>query len=171
MSDTKTNPGEMSNFDIDKAFTYRGRKNPRYGGTFCKNELLSEVGRPGKKIYIVNLQDSTAGPGSHWTICDNLNPNYTVYCDSFGVAPPIEVEKFLKMARNKAGERKKILYNTIEIQDLDSSYCGHFCVFIGKMRLRGYKLSTIIDRFDIFHTKLNDKLVSKIKKSKYEGEI
>ena len=79
----------LSNFQIDER--YKGIK--EYGGTFSK-DLLPKLEN---KAYIINMQDSTAGNGSHWTAVININPKETVYFDSFGQDDAaLEVEKFMK---------------------------------------------------------------------------
>ena len=78
--------------------------------------------------YYVNLQDYEAGNGTHFTfffIEPKENPlrsnsSGNIYFDSFGVAPPIEVDEFLG--------NNDIMYNNRDIQDLKSKSCGWFCI-------------------------------------------
>ena len=83
--------------------------------------------------YYVNLQDYADGYGTHFTffflggtpktphsrVVGGDTP--AIYFDSFGVAPPIEVDKFL-------GTSNDIMYNNRDIQDLKSQKCGWFCI-------------------------------------------
>lgn len=55
---------ELSNVDIDRmASSLRG-----YGGCMSKDELPRSLGR---KFYVVNMQDSDKGGGTHWVLVDN----------------------------------------------------------------------------------------------------
>jgi hypothetical protein len=67
--------------------------------------------------YIVNMQDSTDGNGTHWVAMIKDNDN-NFYFDSFGCIAPIEVCNFLKDFK----------YNEKEIQDVDSKACGWYCL-------------------------------------------
>ena len=69
--------------------------------------------------YIINLENANEG-GSHWTCFQYSNGNIS-YIDSFGISPPIEV-----LQRVKKGCSLK--YSTVDIQDLDASTCGWFCI-------------------------------------------
>jgi hypothetical protein len=69
--------------------------------------------------YIINLQSSTAGNGTHWT-CFKYDSIYPlIYFDSMGFEPPIEIMEHGK---------NTILYNSKQIQDYGSSACGYFCI-------------------------------------------
>lgn len=66
---------------------------------------------------IINMDNST-GNGTHWVCFKNSSP--ALYFDSFGVPPPKEI---LKLSEN-------ILYNEKQIQDMNSSACGYFCLAV-----------------------------------------
>ena len=72
--------------------------------------------------YIVNLQSSTQGNGTHWTALKVFNKN-TVFFDSFGVWPSEEIKTFVKTRPNT-----KLGFSTKEIQDFKSDNCGYFCL-------------------------------------------
>jgi len=67
--------------------------------------------------YIVNLQSSKEGKGTHW-VCFYYTPNFSYYFDSYGYIAPLEVQ-------NKIFP---YMYNDMEIQDIDSTACGFYCV-------------------------------------------
>ena len=129
-----------------------------------KNELK---GKPKDGAYIINLQSSTAGNGTHWTMA-MVNKKEACYFDSFGVLPSEEVEDFIK-------KRKGIhlYYNHFDIQDLKSDLCGWFClaciIFINK----NMKNEDIYNAFNRFingfscNTKKNDSIL----KSFFSSEI
>jgi hypothetical protein len=69
--------------------------------------------------YIINLQSSSDGDGTHWT-CFKYDSIYPlIYYDSMGFEPPIEV---MEHGYNT------IFYNNKQIQDYNSSACGYFCI-------------------------------------------
>jgi hypothetical protein len=90
-----------------------------------KNELNKVVPKVGG--YIINLQDSTKGHGSHWTsfiIYQTPDNEYnSLYFDSYGIRPPIEVENYIKKITNN-----KIAYNLRQIQKIDTTECGYYCL-------------------------------------------
>jgi hypothetical protein len=90
-----------------------------------KNELNKVVPKVGG--YIINLQDSTKGHGSHWTsfiIYQTPDNEYnSLYFDSYGIRPPIEVENYINKITNK-----KIAYNLRQIQKIDTTECGYYCL-------------------------------------------
>ena len=61
--------------------------------TICMKDKLGWFVKDG--CYIINLQSSTSGLGTHWTalfiVCE-----YAYYFNSFGAPSPIEVCKFVK---------------------------------------------------------------------------
>jgi hypothetical protein len=76
---------------------------------------------PREGVYIVNLQSSTQGCGSHWSGII-LNKSGSFYFDSFGEPPPKETQRFIQTFDPHFG------YNSKEIQDLNSDLCGFFCM-------------------------------------------
>jgi hypothetical protein len=98
-------------------------------GVYSKNELKDlsvEVGS-----YYINLQDDDiinkdGSNGTHWTLvkvyCDDDKPYLkSLYFDSFGIGCPKIVNKFLE-------ECKPIHCNNREIQNINSTECGLYCI-------------------------------------------
>ena len=54
---------------------------------------------PREGVYIVNLQSSTQGNGTHWSGII-LNRAGSIYFDSFGELPPKEVQKFIQTLKD-----------------------------------------------------------------------
>jgi predicted class III extradiol MEMO1 family dioxygenase len=73
-----------------------------------------------------------------------MNPkdknNY--YFDSYGVEPPEDVIKWMKK------DNKKIVYNTTEIQHIDSTSCGYYCIMFIIWMLRGGDYIDFIHKFE-----------------------
>ena len=121
-------------------------QNIKLNGIYMKDELPAKLK---KGFYVVNLQSSKEGNGSHWTGL-YYSPKSSYYFDSYGFVPPIEVE--IKI--------KPYIYNDIDIQSYSSTACGFYCIaFIiymnsQKNKLRGF--NAFVQHFSR-QTKENDK--------------
>lgn len=74
--------------------------------------------------YIINLQSSTRGNGSHWTSLI-IYSQFAVYFDSYGLSIP----QPLLSAILRTNSKMKIIYSTDTIQSNTSIFCGWFCLF------------------------------------------
>jgi len=92
-----------------------------------KDKLPSVINK--NEASIVNL-DNDSGPGTHWVLIFNSDKYFknVYYFDSYGVAPPKEIEKYLRTSR------KKIAYNSSQLQNIVSTMCGFFTVYVAKGR-------------------------------------
>ena len=108
-----------SNFQLQRYF----EDEPLFGGCFSKDELRNK--KPNDKFYIVNLEDSDKGGGTHWVAVFDFLPKTIVYFDSYGVYPPTDVVKFMLKSQGK-----KPVYSKLDYQELDSSKCGQYCVLV-----------------------------------------
>ena len=79
----------LSNYEIIEIIK---NYNIPFNGVFSKDELPSNllIG-----FYIINLQDANAGSGTHWTSLYKINDGFSIYYDSFGFVPPLDVENKL----------------------------------------------------------------------------
>ena len=88
------------------------------------------------KVYIVNLQDSTQGTGTHWT-CFGISDYEHLYFDSYGFPAPNIIEEILN---------KNYLWNDTQIQHLNAETCGWFCLafmyFIQNTKLNKFNGNT-----------------------------
>jgi len=137
----------LSNTDIIHILKSQGVK---LNGVFMKDELPSKL-KCG--FYVVNLQSSTVGNGTHW-VAFYYNSKNSFYFDAFGFPAPVEIEQKLK----------KYKYNEKQIQNLKSTACGYYCIaFI--LFLYGKQNKELETRFVLFidafstDTKINDKLL------------
>ena len=106
---------ELSNIDIINII--KDLKLDKYfGGIYSKNELPKQMMR--KKFYIINLQNSDEGGGTHWTCFYFNKPLTSIYFDAFGFLAPKEVQNRIS----------PYIFNDQDIQDYDSSACGYFCI-------------------------------------------
>lgn len=72
---------------------------------------------------IINL-DSSKGRGTHW-VCYMKLGSTVQYYDSFGVPPPLEIQRYFINSR--------IIFNYEQDQKTDEVICGHLCLkFLAK---------------------------------------
>ena len=107
----------LSNFQLLDATKQLKIKNMR--GVFVRDELPKRTRKV--ECGILNLCDSS-GNGTHWTAWIK-NGNEKLYFDSYGLAPPIELVKYLK---------DPVYYNSERIQPDGEVFCGHLCLYILK---------------------------------------
>ena len=106
----------LSNFDLEKICKFY--KLPIVSISM-KDELPSTI-KDG--CYIVNMQSSSQGNGTHWVALFVYKFN-AFYFDSFGGLPPNEIMKFVKKRNNC-----HLFYNNWIIQNIKSSQCGWYCI-------------------------------------------
>lgn len=125
---------ELSNIDI---LNILSKNNIKINGVFSK-DLLPELK---KGFYIINIQNSNDGNGTHWT-CLYYGDN-NIYFDSFGSPAPVEVQENLK----------DYFYNDKQIQNINSSACGYYCIAFIKYMLKNDKTQKDFQKFlDVFKT-------------------
>ena len=137
---------ELSNRDID-AMCNNDRG---YGGCFSKDELPRSLGR---KYYILNMQDSNDGGGTHWVLLDNRSPKAIQYFDSMGSIPPSIVKRLMRTTG------KKQVINKFELQPVGSVTCGWWAIAAAKA-LEKMEMSDFISHFDMNNFKRNDKTLA-----------
>ena len=104
----------ITNFDLEKFARFY--KLPLVAISM-KNELPT---KPKEGCYIVNMQSSTDGSGTHW-VAFFFFKNICYYFDSFGAPPPVEIINFIKKEKGS-----HLLFNNYIIQNIKSSNCGYF---------------------------------------------
>ena len=83
-------------------------------GIYMKDELPKKLT---KGFYIVNLQSSTEGNGTHW-VAFYYSPVCSYYFDAFGFIAPLEIQNKIT----------PYAYNDKQIQNLNISACGFYCI-------------------------------------------
>lgn len=110
----------MTNWDLEEeAHRFRLPLN----GILNKDQLPRV---PKQGFTIINLQDDLDSmgndlPGSHWT-CFYIEGKHAIYFDSFGFAPPTQVQNLLKPFI-------PYQYNTQVIQSMRSGVCGKYVLY------------------------------------------
>lgn len=104
--------------------------------------------------YIINLQDSDAGGGTHWVAIalmankDDGN-KHCVYWDSFGIDPPTAVMRFCKRWANK------MIISEDHIQNINSGYCGQYCILFLEYMFNKFKKHKPMTEIEFSREKLN----------------
>ena len=106
--------GSLSNYEIESIAEHYGFP---LKDCCMKDELQ---GSPKNGYYIINLESSTQGDGTHWTLLI-IQPDLALFFDSFGAPPSTEIIDFVK---KRPGIH--MAFNNEIIQDIDSSNCGFF---------------------------------------------
>jgi len=109
--------GSLSNYEIEDVAKH-------YNLNLIDCCMKDELNKLQNGFYIINLESSTQGNGTHWTTLI-VQPNLAVFCDSFGAPPSVEIKFFVK-------QRKGIhmAFNNETFQDMKSSNCGFFCLYL-----------------------------------------
>jgi hypothetical protein len=102
--------------------------------------------------------------GSHW-VCVYVENGKGEYFDSYGMSPHI-VEPFISFLDRNC--RSNWSYNRHELQSIDSTVCGHYCIWFLSERARGKTMSEIVSQFSN-DTRSNDALVKESVELRYGG--
>jgi hypothetical protein len=134
----------LSNIDIEEILKSQKIKVTVY----MKDELPLTLKRG---FYVINLQSSTVGSGTHWTAL-YYNSKHSYYFDPFGFIAPTEVEQKLN----------EYTFNNKQIQNLKSTACGYYCIafiiFMNKRKNKKLGFIIFVDEFST-NTEKNDKLL------------
>lgn len=131
----------LSNLDIIKICSVL---NIPLIGVFSKNELPKKSSKNG--FYVINLENSKDKfgnilPGTHWLALYLFDNKNALYCDSYGVEPPIEIINFCK--------NRVLYYNNTEFQSYGSECCGWFAIMFCDF-FNTHKNGSIEKRFNHF---------------------
>jgi hypothetical protein len=100
----------LSDLDIYEILNHH---NIKINGIYQKDKLTDLQ----DGFYVINLQPSTEGNGSHWCgLYYNFDKSY--WFDSFGFVPPEEIELLLQ----------DYDYNDNDVQNINSSSCGFYVI-------------------------------------------
>jgi hypothetical protein len=105
----------LSNFDIEDLSKH-------YGFPLTQVLMKDELKHSKNGNYIINLQWSSQGNGSHWMALV-VRGKECFYCDSFGMLMPQEVIAFCKRI-----PKSHLGYNDVGFQHIKAETCGFFAV-------------------------------------------
>jgi len=138
----------LSSDQIDEYY----KLNINYGGWFNKDTLPKLE----NKFYIINMQSSGEGSGTHWVLVYNVKHNFCIYFDSFGIDPPKDVLQRMKETN------KECVMSDVEIQNLDSMMCGYYCINVIDRLENGESYTDIVLSDYSFDTLKNENIIKKI---------
>ena len=113
---------------------------------------------------VMNIDPSTQS-GSHW-VSIYIQNGKGEYFDSYGMAPPLE--DFMRFLKTNT---KTWTYNKQELQSLDSTVCGHYCIWFLSERARGKSMQNIVQQFSKTDTKWNDNTVKRQVETRFGGIV
>ena len=123
--------------------------NIKINGIYQKDKLPNKLLNG---ITIVNLQSSSIGQGSHWCAFYH-SKECDLWYDSFGFLAPEAIEDKIN---------KSYYYNKRDIQNINSSSCGFYCIaFIKYLYFKKNKLEAFDKFISLFsgNTKQNEKVL------------
>ena len=96
-------------------------------------------------------------PGEHWVAIYFEKNRSCEFFDSFGIPPDY-------YGLNKYIDRvsRSVTYNNIQLQEMNSSSCGYYCIYYILLKSRFFDLKNIIGLFSKTDFKLNDFLVEHV---------
>lgn len=137
----------LSNQEIDEYF----KGNRLYGGCYSKDQLPKKIQN---KFIIINLQDNDEGNGTHWVAIVNTIHDMCTYFDSYGVMPPVEIQEYML-----SSDKPKVNTFPYHLQDIGSSACGWYCIYVIEQYLLGKHEKDIIKYFSD-DPKRNDRVIA-----------
>ena len=129
----------LSNHDILQYASELGI--PYFRGVYMK-DTLPKSGVLERECGVVNL-DSSQGPGTHW-VSYYKQGNTRIYFDSFGQVTPIEIQKYLKTKQEFRKNIAVIQRNTDIVQHINTTNCGHLCLFVLEALGKGVSFQQIL---------------------------
>jgi hypothetical protein len=122
------------------------------------DDIIPKVG-----CYVINLEDSDAGNGTHWT-CLIITKRHAIYFDSFGLPIPESIKNFIHRFSDIP-----IIYSTDQIQHMDSLFCGWFVIYFmwyitvkNKYSVNSYRnLNKHNVLYNLLDRKSNDKIIQR----------
>ncbi len=133
---TKHDP--LTNYEIWK---YARKLGIPHFRTVCMLNTLPVVVKF-NECGIVNLNKS-GEKGSHW-VAYWKRGDVRIYFDSYGQITPLEIQKYLKTPEEFRENRNVIQRNTDIVQPINSSICGHLCLYVLKALSEGWPYEKIL---------------------------
>jgi hypothetical protein len=145
---------ELSNIEISKTLRHCVRFNGVFG---CLD--LPKNPKHGSNIINISERDSKhphglgSLSGTHW-VCAIIEPKCCYYIDPFGQVPNTYIMAWLNTSHNPT------FFNNHDIQALNSSACGYYCMYMVLEYNKDRKVVDILDDFTK-HTHANELLLQR----------
>ena len=152
--------------DKDLAIYAKNLKIPLHG--ILQKDKFYAIQKLKRGGYVVNLQSSDIGNGTHWTGLV-ITKSHAIYFDSFGLPIPTPVLK----AIYRTNKQLKVIYSTDRIQTMDSIRCGWYVLYFLYFFLTLYpqcsQSKLLLNKHNAIYSlqnkHLNDKILQKLIKS------
>jgi len=143
----------MDSLQIQKIIDHDKESKNIFGGVLAYDELPKKVKWP--SCYIINT-DIRSKPGTHWLAVYYNKNGMAEFFDSFAMGP-----EFYKLADYLLKTSKSCIFNTLQIQSLDSDYCGIYAVLFILFRCKKVSFRDFLLNFNL-DTFKNDKEIKKL---------
>ena len=128
---------------------------PLFQGVFAADTLPRHIIKK-QGYYIINT-DPIRKPGRHWVAAAIDCHGHGEFFDSYGMSPYTpEHRQFLNR------HCKSWKYNHVDLQALDSTVCGQYCVMYLLHKAHGYSLPDFVNMYFSDNCNENDKIVSRM---------
>ena len=104
-----------------------------------------------QSLFIYNLEPSYMS-GSHW-VATYVKDKVINYFDSFGMPP------FQEIVNHAKKKNLTLLHQNNQIQSINSTTCGYFCLFFLNEMNKGNSYSDLIDVFNINNPLYNETFI------------
>jgi hypothetical protein len=120
----------------------------------------------GRDCSLIVNTDAKNGQGLHWIVLYiTKNRDNCVYFDSFGRGPSA-IREFSKFVHRHV---RRGTYNARQLQDVRSTACGLYCVYVIHELSGGKHIMDVLGRFGT-NTRQNDELVTRWYRRTYPGQ-
>ena len=129
----------MNTEEIEKAICQDPSAEAIFAGVYARDQLPRSIKYP---VAMVWNTDPANQLGEHW-VAANLNEDgLGEYFDSDGLAPPPCFKWYMKK------HSRQWTWNQVQLQDLWTSACGHFCVVYIIYWSRGIPMEDITEQLN-----------------------
>ena len=116
-------------------------KIPHYRGVFIRD--TSPLYPFNVECIIVNVNTSNQ-TGSQW-VCYYPHKTDIIYFDSYGQITPVEIQRYLMTGSEFDRGKEVIQRNADIVQTVNTSVCGHLCIFVLKSLANGEQFQSILN--------------------------
>ena len=128
---------------------------PHFQGVFAADTLPTHIYK--KPAYYIINTDPIRKSGRHWTAMSIDCHGRGEFFDSYGMSPYTpEHRRFLDR------HCKSWKYNHVDLQALDSTVCGQYCVLYLLHKSHGYSLTDFVNMYFSNDCNKNDKIVNEM---------
>ena len=126
----------MDTNEIERAIRQDPSADEVFAGVYARDKLPEMVSYPCAMVWNTDPSDK---PGEHWVAVYWDDNGRGEYFDSYGLAPPPSFRQYMQQ------HSVTWIWNKIQLQDVWTSACGHFCVFYIIYRSRGLPMTDIAE--------------------------